>query len=200
MQLREIQLREMQLWECSLGKCSSERCSLGKCSLGKCSLGELSHSVLSVFKTCGVRSSIWDMLRPEEQEFWCERVPLRKQLGVLQCFCPSKTVDKTADDVHLSANTVQGLYHRFVTLISEHQTKENEALRVGAEDVEVEADEIAFRCTGVRILDGTFGVEWICYFGMTARGSWKVFFRTGSCEAQVKEEGVHCLWRSSRRF
>ncbi len=74
-------------------------------------------------------------------------------------------------------DTVQGLYRRFVKLVSHHQTKENESLRIGGEDVEVEADESAFRCTGVRLADGSFGVQWIRYFGMVARGSSKMFLQ-----------------------
>ena len=80
--------------------CSKETCT------GKCFVEERGDALGIRCKTCGARSSIWEMLSPEEQEFWCERVPLRKQLGALQCFCRSKTVDEKADDVHLSVNTV----------------------------------------------------------------------------------------------
>ena len=108
-----------------------------------------------------------------------------------RCFCRSKTVDETADEVHLSVHTVQGLYRRFVTLISEHQTKENEALQSEERASKSRPTRLPFTAQECASWMEPLGrVDPLLWYG-GARFVEDVW--TGSCEAQVKkEEGTVC--------
>ena len=59
--------------------------------------------------------------------------------------------------------------------MAENQFGDNERMEIGGEGVEVEADEVAFRCKVGKRSDGTDCIWWIRYFGMFRRGSSKVF-------------------------
>eukprot|EP00972_Heterocapsa_arctica_P000309 44444-Heterocapsa_arctica.AAC.1 len=69
---------------------------------------------------------------------------MRKQLAAYWCFCSDMTVDQTVALADMSWNKVYDLYHRFVSIVAPYQETLDDALRVGGEGEEVEADEVAF--------------------------------------------------------
>jgi hypothetical protein len=70
---------------------------------------------------------------------------------------------------------VYDLYHRFVSIVAPHQETLNDALRVGGDGEEVEADEVAFRCRVTEDENGDVFNTWLRFFGMCKRGCSKFY-------------------------
>ena len=100
---------------------------------------------------CGAKRSLWSLLDPREQDLWLPRCTFRQQLIVLWCFTRSKSVTQTVEISNLARDSVEQMHRWYVELIAEHQEKANNEMEIGGYGIEVEADEIAFRCKAEKI-------------------------------------------------
>ena len=163
------------------------RCAKEKCC-GMCYVEDAGETTTFRCKKCGCRRTVMESLDEGERDSWLARIPLRKQLAVLHCFTRGKTVEQTADDTFLSVESVQAIWKKFVPFVSDHQETANASMEMGGDKHQLEADEVALRCTAVRLAGGSWGIAWIRYFGLVLRGSSKIFLSC-SPEREVKGHG-----------
>jgi hypothetical protein len=127
---------------------SEQRCTVQGCS-GLWSLKAEDDTLSWVCGVCGVFGA---PIVPEEDscKFFLPAVPFRKQVGVVWCLARGYSSEETAVTCSCSMTSVTApLKGRFDSLIAERQQLLNEQLTLGAEEEELEADEIAFRCKAI---------------------------------------------------
>ena len=149
-----------------------QKCLPGNEILMQCC--DLSENVLGFKGNCGHKIPLLEFFG-EEQKLWLPRVSLRKQLACLWFFARGDSVEKTLAATDVAWDSAQKLYVDFVDVVAAHQEDANNKLQVGGPGLEVEADEVAFRCKAETDLDGELKLWWLRYFGMARRGSSKMF-------------------------